>query len=208
MSIKDYDLFIFDWDGTLSTSTFIVRVSNFLRARYRPEHMKKHREDYMKNAAKNLKVKEDKNKLYAYFYDFYATLFAPRLKDGTLDLIKMLKKRGKKIAIFSDSQAYRLLFEIRKLGILDYFDFILSASSIDCYKPNPSGLMLISDKYKTGSKKTIYVGDMPVDIMTAKFAGLPSCGLGDGLGTYVSIKEAKPDYFFNDIQELLREISH
>jgi phosphoglycolate phosphatase len=208
MSIKDHDLFIFDWDGTLSTSTFIVRVSNFLRVRYLPKHMQKHRDEYMNNAAKNIKIKEEKSKLYANFYDFYSSIFAPRLKEGTLDLLKTLRKRGKKIAIFSDSQAYRLLVEIRMLGLLDYFDFVLSASSIGYYKPNPSGIMLISEKYKAGNKKTVYIGDMPVDIMTAKFAGVVSCGLGDGLGTNVSIKEAKPDYFFNDIQELLREISH
>jgi phosphoglycolate phosphatase len=206
MSMDDYDLFIFDWDGTLSTSTFIVRVSNLLRVRYLPKHMQKHKEDYMRNAARNLKIKEEKNKMYAYLYDLYSALFAPRLKTGAIELIKTLRKKGKKIAIFSDSQAYRLLLEVRKLGVLDYFDFVLSASSIGYYKPNPSGIMLISDRYKALGKKTIYIGDMPADIMTAKFAGVVSCGLGDGLGTYVSLKEAGPDYLFKDIQALLKEI--
>ena len=108
MSIKEYELFIFDWDGTVSTSTFIVRVSNLLKLRYRKGHIAKHKEEYMREAEENIKITEEANKIYSMVYNLYSRLVTPRLKPGALDLLKRLKKNGKKIAIFSDSQSYRL----------------------------------------------------------------------------------------------------
>lgn len=206
MSLADHELFIFDWDGTLSTSTLIVRISNLLKLRYRKWHMMKHREEYLKSAERKIKVKERTNRLYANVYNLYSAIVMPRLKEGSIELLKALKKRKKKIAVFSDSEEYRLMVEARTLGVLEYVDFVLSASAISAYKPNPTGLLLITDKYKVGKKKTIYIGDMPSDIMTAKFAGISSCGVGDGLSPLNLLKEVKPDYLFKDIGTMLKEI--
>lgn len=207
MSIRDYNLFIFDWDGTLSTSTAIVRISNLLKGRYRHASMMKHREEYMRRAAKNIKITEERDRIFAFLYDIYSAMVMPKLKDGALDLLKALRKKGKKIAIFSDSESYRLMVEIRRLKVLEHVDFVLSASSIGYYKPDPTGIMLIADKYKMSKRRTVYVGDMPSDIMTAKFAGIPSCGLADGLAPYNMLKEAEPDHIFRNTQAMLKEIS-
>ena len=206
MSLQNYDLFIFDWDGTLSTSTFIVRVSNLLRKRYRKEHMMQHKEEYESRAAKNILITEERNRIISMVYNLYSTFVMPRLKPGAMETLKALRKKGKKVAIFSDSQSYRLLMETRKLGIIDNADFILSASSIGYYKPDPTGLMLIADRYKVKKARVLYVGDMPSDIMTAKFAGMDSCGLADGLSPYSSLKEASPKYLFRSIRAMLEEI--
>lgn len=208
MSMHDYELFIFDWDGTLSTSMMIVRVSNLLRIRYRKKHILKHKEDYIAKAGRNIKAIERADGFYSKLYDIYSRFAKPSLKPGALELLEELKRRGKKVAIFSDSQNYRLMLEARTLGIVDKVDFILSASSIDSYKPDPSGLMLIARKYNKSVKKCLYVGDMPSDIATARFAGMDSCALGDGLSTYDMLKEVGPDYIFKNTRALLREISY
>ncbi len=207
MSVRDYDLFIFDWDGTLSTSTLIVRISNLLKMRYRKGHMMRHKEEYMARAERNIKATEERNMIYSVLYNIYSMFVMPRLKPDALELLKALKKKGKRIAIFSDSQSYRLMLEIRMLGILDNVDFVLSTSSIGYYKPDPTGLMLIAKKYKLGKSRCLYIGDMPSDIMTAKFAGIDSCGLGDGLTPYPRLKEAEPKYLFRNTQAMLKEIS-
>ncbi len=206
MSIRDHDLFIFDWDGTLSTSTVIVRISNMLRMRYRHSHIEKHKGEYMEKAARTIAVRGETNRIFALIYDVYAAFVMPRLKEGAMDMLGTLRKRGKKIAIFSDSEAYRLMVEARKLDILDHVDFILSASSIGYYKPDPTGLTYIMRKYGKSRRRTVYVGDMPSDVITAKFAGISSCGLADGLAPYNLLKEAKPDYLFRNTRAMLKEI--
>ncbi len=206
MSIRNHDLFIFDWDGTLSTSTVIVRISNMLRMRYRRSHITKHREEYMRKAAKRIRITEETNRIFALLYDVYSAFAMPRLKEGAIELLDGLRKRGKKVAIFSDSEAYRLMVEVRKLNVLEHVDFVLSASSIGYYKPDPTGLTFIKDKYRKGKKRTVYVGDMPSDILTAKFAQIHSCGLADGLAPYEMLKEASPDYLFRNTRAMLKEI--
>lgn len=207
MSIDDYDLFIFDWDGTLSTSTFIVKVSNLIRHRYRKEHIEKHKEEYISRMERRMKSSAWRNEVYAFLYDLYSAAFSPRLKPDSVEILDLLRKRKKKVAIFSDSESYRLMQEARQLKVLDHVDFILSASSIGYYKPNPSGLMLIADKYRIPKRKCVYIGDMPTDIATAKFAGMASCAVGDGLAPYSSLKEAAPNYLYRSIGQMLREIS-
>lgn len=207
MSVKDYELFIFDWDGTLSTSTFIIRVSNLLKLRYLPKHIIKHEEEYRERAEKNIIITEERNKAFSMLYDFYSRFVMPKVKPGAIEMLDLLRKKGKKVAIFSDSQSYRLLTEVKNLGVIGHVDFILSASSIGHYKPDPTGLMLVADKYKKARKKTLYVGDMPSDVMTAKFAGMDSCALGDGIAPYSSFKEVKPNYLFRNIRAMLKEIS-
>jgi phosphoglycolate phosphatase len=206
MAIRDYELFIFDWDGTLSTSTFIVRVSNLLRKRYRKKHIMQHRGEYESRAERNIAITEEGNRLFSLLYNIYSVFVMPRLKPGAMEMLIALKKKRKKVAIFSDSQNYRLILEARQLGIVGKVDTILSASSIGYYKPDPTGLMLIADRYGVEKSKTLYIGDMPSDIMTAKFGKIASCGLADGLSPYYSLKEASPDYLFRNIQAMLKEI--
>ena len=89
------------------------------------------------------------DRFYKSAYENYTSL-SSLVEKG---VCRELKVYGKKIAIFSDSQNYRLMLEAKMLGVLDNVDFILSASSIDSYKPDPSGLMLIAKKYKKDVKK-------------------------------------------------------
>ena len=206
MQLTDSDLFIFDWDGTLSTSTVIVRISNFLKPRYRKSHIMKNSGKYTADTTRNIKSIERENKVFSFLYDIYSFFVMPRLKEGTMELLDRLRSDGKKVAIFSDSENYRLLTEVKKLGVLGKVDLVLSASTIGYYKPDPAGLLLLSKKLNTATKKAVYVGDMPSDIMTAKFAGMRSCGLGDGLSPYASLKDSHPDFLFRNIRAMLREI--
>ncbi len=206
MQLTDSELFIFDWDGTLSTSTAIVRISNFLRPRYRKSHILKHSGEYTTGITRSVKAIERENKGFAFLYDIYSFFVMPRLKEGAAELLDRLRSKGKKVAIFSDSENYRLLTEVKKLGMLGRVDLVLSASTIGYYKPDPTGLILLSKKLKKAPKKAIYVGDMPSDIMTARFAGMRSCALGDGLSPYASLKDSHPDFLFRNILAMLREI--
>ncbi len=203
---KDYDLFIFDWDGTLSTSTILVRLSSFLKKRYNRGYVMQHKEYYSSGYKTTMSRDEAMLKHYAILYDLYSLFSRPRLKGGSIEVLKALKKKHKKVAVFSDSKRYRLLKEMKNLGIIDYVDFALSAASIGAYKPNPSGLLLIMERMRTGKGKSIYIGDMATDVFTAKFAGISSCAVTDGLNPYDVVKEAKPDYIFGSIGAMADKI--
>ncbi len=202
MPISDYKLFIFDWDGTLSTSTLLVKLSRFLQRRYSVDYIKAHFRDYEKKGIKGIQVREEVNRTYAQLYELYSYFSKPRLQPGVVELLRELKERRKKVAIFSDSARYRLVREIRMLGLTSYVDFILSAESIGRYKPNPQGLLVIAQHFEIKKSDSLYVGDMASDILTARFARIDICSMGNGIDPYKLLKELKPDYLFRNLVEM------
>ncbi len=199
MLIDRYRLFIFDWDGTLATSTSLVRAARLMQTRYNVGKIAKKRAKF--KADKNTELNESVrlNRLYAFIYELYSAFYKPKLKPGALELLKLLKKRGKKIAIFSDANKHRLFIEARKLGVTEYSDFMLSAASIKRFKPDPTGIAKIVENFKCNKEECIYIGDMAVDAYVAKFAGISSCVVTDGVDPYDILRRAKPDHIVTNL---------
>ena len=206
MLLDENELFIFDWDGTLATSGALIRVSKMLKARYKLGYILKHKERYRVRSVNDLVIKEEKGKLVSTIYALYAKLYHVRLKPGSEELLKLLKKNKKKVCIFSDSNTTRLMAEVRSTNMVKYVDFILSSDAIDRYKPDPSGILLIVDKYRVKKDKVVYVGDMASDVYASRFAGVKACVVADGLDPLQLIKDAKPDYLFSSTTGMLNAL--
>ncbi len=205
--LSKYDLFIFDWDHTLSTSTVVITILYMLtRRRKRARARQYEKGDIPKGDVRNIKVDTEVSRLYSFFDDLYSLLFRAKMKKDALLLLEFLKKNNKKVAVFSDSKTYRLMKEMRELGAFKYVDFALSAESICCYKPNPTGVLLLLDRFKVRKEKSLYVGDMATDVLTAKLAGVDSCAVSDGIDSHSALKEAKPTYEFETLSAFFRTI--
>jgi HAD superfamily hydrolase (TIGR01549 family) len=210
--LDDFDTFIFDWDGTLSTSTALVRFTKFFKLRYTLTSLKKREEEYAKVAAMKesdpaIKKIEEKGSMYSGIYDIYSIFEKPKLREGAKDMLSFLEKKRKKIALFSDGKKYRIKRETSYLSVAKRFDMILSAEEAGYYKPNPAGIILIISKLKAKKARTIYIGDMASDIMAAKFAGVSSCGVGGGLDTLPIIKSVNPDFVFPSLEHFYKALS-
>ena len=112
----------------------------------------------------------------------------------------------KRIAVMSNGRSQRLIKEFQYLGITDYFDSVVSGRHIHEIKPNPTGVKAILKEFKADPKRTVYIGDMVDDIITAKLANVRSCAVANGFDSYHELKSAKPDYIFRSIEELNRAI--
>lgn len=202
-----YDLFIFDWDNTLSSSTAPVNAIHLLKKDFALMYAKSHPQRYRKRiSVRSIPLAEEEHGIYSALYDCYTYFFRPGLKRDALKVLRYMKSRRKKVAILSDAKKYRLYTETRKSGVTEYIDLELSAESIRYYKPNPAGLLLIMDKFKVGRGRTLYIGDMASDVLTAQFAGVDACGVADGLETYEGLKAARAKYVFKDLAELMEAL--
>lgn len=206
MLLDENELFIFDWDGTLVTSGALIRVSKMLKARYKLDYVLKHKEEYEVRSTNDLVMKEGRSRIVSKMYQIYARFSSVKLKPGSEELLKLLKAKKKKVCIFSDSNATRLLSETRRTNVIKYVDFILSADSISRYKPDPSGILLIVDKYKVKKSRSVYIGDMASDVYASKFAGVNACAVADGLDPMPLIKDAKPDYLFESTESMFKSL--
>ena len=147
-------------------------------------------------------VEETKNNTLATLLDIFLILYKPRLHNGVIDVLRFLRKRGKKIALYSNSRGIRLSKELASLGISDMFDLVVSAKDIGTVKPDPKGLRLVMHKLATEPSRTLYIGDMVDDILTADLAKSGSCAVSCGFDSHHKLKSANPDYLFTSIIDL------
>ncbi|VVB76848.1 Pyrophosphatase PpaX [uncultured archaeon] len=205
MSLLDnYDLFIFDWDCTLSSSTAPVNFIHLLKKDFKFRYARSHPERYRGNVdLRTVEIEEEGSPIISAMYSFYTFFFRPKLKPAAIEALRSLKARRKKIAIFSDSLVNRLFRETRAAKADGYVDAIISAEAIKHYKPDPTGILLAMDRLHVNKKRTLYLGDTASDILTARFAGVDSCGVADGLDTYENLKGAGATYVVRDLGEFI-----
>ncbi len=195
--LSDYDLFIFDWDHTLTTSTIAVTVLDIIGFRGRRRKIDRMKEKKPSDfTTRDVEVRERVSRIYSTLDDVYGLVFKPKLKPRAMEMLELLKRKGKKVAIFSDSHSYRLLKEVRMLGVMDHVDLALAAESVGRYKPDPTGLLLISDRFRIGKGRSVYVGDMAWDMLTARLAGMGAIAVADGVDRIAVLKSAEPDRVF------------
>lgn len=205
MDLSKYSLFIFDWDNTLVTAPFIT---NFIRY-FKPRYWKKPSEIPVKPSRisyASMEGMEEESKLFSAVYDFYILFAKPKLKAEAKPLLKLLKERHKKVAIFSDGITARIFKEIHLLGLEDFVDFALGANAIGRYKPDPAGLWYVLYRFKKSRKEAVYIGDMAIDVVTARLAGIASCAIAGGLSSREAIESERPTYLFNNLSELLKAL--
>lgn len=206
-SAKNFDAFIFDWDGTLSTSSLIVYLSHFFKKRYYPQYIISHSKEFSRPTRLQMEEYEGEAKVADFIYGLYTSMFRPKLREGALQLLKELKSKGKKIALYSDGANRRVADELRDLGVERYFDVIVTAGAYKVYKPNPAGIGIAAKKLGVKKERCLYVGDMAIDVFTAKFAHVKVAAVGNGLDPKSRLIDAKPDYLFESTQALARSIA-
>ena len=96
-----------------------------------------------------------------------------RIYDGVRELLKALKKCGKKVYLLSNAQRIFTEYEMNYLDITKYFDDILISSDYGTKKPDIRFFEQLIEKYHLDVKKTLMIGnDVRCDINGAKEAGL------------------------------------
>jgi len=124
------------------------------------------------------------------------TVLYPHAKE-ILDYLKDKRK-------FILTNRYRDFAEatLKGLGIMGYFEDVIGGDDEDCLKPNACVLDKITPKVKIDKKRSLIVGDMDIDIMTGRNAGMKTCWVTYGLGRIEEVRPLKPDFIIEDLIEL------
>ncbi len=207
--IDKYDLFIFDWDGTLAEIKLMNKINeklNFLwlkkKERSRMEAL------YSRHEIRKLEYREQREtKEYKSIVDFLMLMARPKLQPGTIETLKLLRGRHKKVVLFTNGAYWRVAKEAKNLGVMRYFDFLLSAQDIKYVKPNPLGLNMIVDREHESRQKTLYIGDMIDDVLAARLAHVDCAAVTCGFDGEKELRSEKPKYLFRDIGELRDALS-
>jgi len=94
-------------------------------------------------------------------YEIYWNTFLEGMKlyDGAEEFLKSLKESELKIALCTDMTAHIQYRKIKKLGISDLIDVIVTSEEAGFEKPSPLIFNLVLEKLKLKPSEAIYIGD-------------------------------------------------
>ena len=124
------------------------------------------------------------------------------------ELLRCLKKRGKKLAIASNRPARFTKIILKSLDASKFFDKVLCADQLRFGKPNPLILHKLIKVFGVSKQDVLYVGDMVIDVQTGKRAGVATAAVSTGSSTPSELKKARPTYLFKDLAALKGECQH
>ena len=209
--MKSVDLIIFDLDGTLIDSRKdIANAVNFtLREVGLQEKSLSEISSFIGMGVedllrKSLGKKQDTvfDRAKGIFEEYYRKHSSDSsvLYPGVKEILEYFKDK-RKIIITNRNYEFAAL-TLKAKGINDYFEEIIGGDDIACMKPSSCPLDKAMHRLDIDKGKTIIVGDMDIDILSGKRAGIIACAVSYGIGKIEDIQKAKPDYIIDNILKL------
>jgi pyrophosphatase PpaX len=202
---------LFDWDGTLYDSidaSFKIYEELFKKYAnlnltcdyFRKTFIVDYHKYYAMHGIPESKWEEVDNHWLKRFHEMEGKI---HLFPGVKEMLKELLERKMKLGIVSNGTGGRIKKEMRKNGIYEYFDAIVTDDEIKDFKPNPIGVQEALKDIGVDAKHAVYVGDMTEDIEAGKNAGTRTAAVRWGAHSLERLRPAKPDYILNSPRELL-----
>ncbi len=158
MAVSNYKAVIFDMDGVIfDTERMVVKCWKVIADKYNIPNIEDHcREATGLNVAATKVVFERR-----YGTDLpYEDLRSERkeifmkafnngevdIKPGVVELLKFLKENGIKTAIASSTSSATVTYELKLMGLYDYFDEVVCGDMVSKSKPDPEIFLLAAEK--------------------------------------------------------------
>lgn len=131
-----------------------------------------------------------------------------KLYDGVLELLNILKENKKNIYLLSNAQRIFTLYEMKALGIYEYFDGIYFSSDYYVCKPDKIFFSKLLKEFSLEVKNSIMIGnDFIADIEGASYVGLDSLYIDSNLSPKVTkILKSKYNIMDGDINKIAKLI--
>lgn len=123
---------------------------------------------------------------------------------GMVELIKGLKARGYKVAITTSRLGNSTMVGLRKFGLDDVFDVIVTANDTTKHKPDPEPVLITLEKLGAKPEEALMIGDSMFDIKCAHNAGVKAVlvGWAEAVTEEDLNGPDRPDYFIETAEDL------
>lgn len=213
-----FNLFIFDFDGTLVDSK--AHISNCVNAALLDTGLRKVAPNKIHPTIGILPIGDTFKYLYPKLSSSQVEMLTVKFRErllasateelrfypNVIDTLKSLKKSGKKLAILTTKKYNSIASILESLGIDDMFDVIYGSGMEAGNKPDKRTILYIVDKTDSKLEETVMIGDTSVDAQTAKNAEIASIGVAYGNVGKEGIKKANFNKIIRDFNQLLKFI--
>jgi phosphoglycolate phosphatase len=125
-----------------------------------------------------------------------------RLLPGAADVLRALHERGLRLGICSNKPVAFTRELIDYLGVQSFLDVVFGPEDVPRPKPAPDMLRAALLRLDVPAREALYVGDMVVDIQTARKAGVSVWVVPTGSDEIKTLERARPDRLLRDLEEL------
>jgi phosphoglycolate phosphatase len=208
---KQFDLIVWDWDGTLADSTGMITQALLNAA------AQVGLPTLTSSAASSiigLGLREAIHALYGdipaaqaqalaaqYSHNYYAGESRIPLFAGAVDTIKMLNKRGFKLAVATGKGRRGLNLALEHSALTHYFHATRTVD--ECFsKPHPQMLHELMETLVVLPERTLMIGDTSYDLQMAKNAGVSAVGVTYGAQKAEQWQHLQPLRQFDDFASL------
>jgi phosphoglycolate phosphatase len=122
-----------------------------------------------------------------------------KLLPGARQVLRRLRKQGYGIAIASNRAKRFTALIVQHLGISGDIDFSLCRDQVARPKPYPDMVKKILERFGLTRGEALFVGDMVVDIVAGRRAGIPTVAVLTGSCRRRELAAAKPYRIIADI---------
>ncbi|MCO6057884.1 HAD-IA family hydrolase [Pseudomonas sp. MOB-449] len=211
--MPDYQLLIFDWDGTLVDS--IARIVESMRVAADAGGLP-WRDDAAIKGIIGLGLPEAIATLYPEIEDVQGIdIFRRRygehynalesqpspLFEGVAEALEAFREQGYRLAVATGKSRRGLDHVLAGRGWLDYFDVTRCADET-ASKPDPRMLREILAHCGVAVERALMVGDSPFDLRMAHGAGMDSVAVGYGAQPLADLRKESPTLAIERFEEL------
>ncbi len=202
---------LFDFDGTLADSFSAIAASvNHVRSHHQLQELS---EEYViKFVGHGLEQLmadlvpvgslEDNIQLYR---KHHLTIMVSKthLLPGVVPTLSQLHQAGIRLAVCSNKPVAITRMLIEALGIAPFFDRVYGPEDSGKPKPDPGMLVLALKNWHIAPDQALMIGDMPVDVQTARNAGVRVWVVSTGSSDLEILQSSNPDRILNSLNEVV-----
>ncbi len=210
---KNYDIIVFDLDGTLTASDRGITNSMQIALRHfgierDTESLKRHIGPSLVDTFREY-VGDDEEQIQLAikkYREYYVAsgMLENEVYEGVEETLKEIKNRGKKIILASSKPMVYCEQILQHYGLDKYFDFI-GGSNLDETRSKKVEVISFSLESigETPGANGLMVGDREYDILGAKSLGMDSVGVLFGYGDKEELEQAGATYIIEKMADIL-----
>lgn len=203
---------IFDLDGTLidSMPMWTSLAEDFLRElgkepeenltyKFKTMTLAESAQYYIDNYGVEYSVKEIIDMVQKRIAEFYVEKVP--VKDGVKSFLESLKQSGMKMCIATVTPCALARPALQRLGLLDYFTCVYSASDVGMNKENPEFFRRVSEDFGLAQKETAVFEDSYHSLKTANSLGYYCVAVFDRCETKQEELKSVCNLYLNDLTD-------
>jgi len=200
-SARQFDLIVFDWDGTLFDSTALIARCIQAACADLGTRVPSDRDasyvigmgliDALAHAAPELPPERYREMADRYRHHYFGAQHEIVFFDGTLEMLKALKDREHLLAVATGKSRRGLDDVLHTSALKGLFDATRTADET-ASKPDPRMLLELMDELQVDPQRTLMIGDTTHDLQLAANAGVARVGVSYGAHDHQAFAEFGP----------------